>query len=868
MIEKVFLIIVKLLLKIRYRIEVTGLENIEGAEKVLFLPNHPAFIDPLIVMSIIFGKFRPRPLSDKARVEKPVIKTVMKRINPVLIPDLGRAGREAHKATLEAMNNIATSLENGDNVIMYPSGRLYRENRESVRGNSGAHHVINAVPDAKVVLVRTNGLWGSSFSWATGKNPELFRCLPRYLLAIICGLLFFVPKRKVSVEFVVPEDLPYGDDKMELNRYLDNFYNEKPEESIVLPYYLWGGSPIAVEKKNVAKKTQQDLGHIAQSTKDLVNDKLKELTGVAKIGEGDHLSKDLGLDSLTMVELQTWIEGEFGITIENQESIQTVAHCYLAANGQLLGDASALLTPPTQKWQSAASDNPLKLGGGSNIAEIFLANAAANKNQPLLVDQLAGEKTYQDIILGVFVLKRIIEKIDADYIGIMLPASVSATVVYLATLFSGKVPVMINWTVGKGNMLSCLETVGVEHIFTASALVEKIKYQGFDYSDISAEWIMLDKVAAKISVKEKIAALIKSKFSWKELRNAKIPQTAAVLFTSGSEAKPKAVPLTHANFIANMSDYSKLFDFKQSDCLLGMLPPFHSFGLASGVVLPLAMGMKVVYHSNPTEGAVLSKIIGIFRPTLLLGTPTFLQGILSAAGDLQSLRIVISGAEKCPDHIFDAFAKQCPQATLCEGYGITECSPVVSANTPGCINRGSIGKVMPSMEYVIVNEDGDKKCLIGERGRLLLRGGNIFSGYLNYEGKSPFVEFDGKDWYDTGDLVTESDDGILTFAGRLKRFVKLGGEMISLPAIEAVLAEKYPANEGEPQLAIEAAEGDNQPEIILIATCEISREEANRIIKDAGLSGLHNIRKIKKVDEIPLLGTGKTDYRSLKRMIN
>ena len=865
MFERIMLLVVKLLLKIRYRIEVTGLENIEGNKKILFLPNHPAYIDPIIVMSIILGRFKPRPLSDESRIEKPFIKTVMKRLNPVLVPDLASSGRNAHKATIAAMGEIISTLKGGDNVIFYPSGRLYRENKENLRGNSGAHQIINSVQDATVVLVRTKGLWGSSLSWATGKNPELLRYLPKYLLAIVCGLLFFVPKRRVTVEFVVPDDIPYGQDKMTFNKYLSDFYNQKPEENGFIPYYPWGGKLTKIEKR--IEHAQENLDYIAQSTKDLINNKIKEMTGVSTISEGDHLSKDLGLDSLSLVDLQTWMEGEFGMTIENQESIQTVAHCYLAASGQLLGEVVEELTPPSAKWLNAANQAVLKVGDKDNIAHLFLENAQANKAKPLLTDQLAGEKTYQDIVLGVFVLKKIIEKIDDEYIGIMLPASVSATIVYLATMFAGKVPVMVNWTVGKGNMKSCLDTVGVKHVFTASALIEKIKGQGFDYSDIAVEWVMLDKVAAKISIKDKLTALIKSKLSWKELREAEIPETAAVLFTSGSEAKPKAVPLTHANIIANMSDYSKLFNFKQSDSMLGMLPPFHSFGLSSGVALPLVMGMKVVYHSNPTEGSVISKIIETFNPTMLLGTPTFLQGILNAGGDHSSLRTIISGAEKCPEHIFDDFAKSCPEATIYEGYGITECSPVVSANIPGCIVKGSIGKVMPSMEYVIVNEKGEAKCNTGERGKLLVRGENVFSGYINHEGKSPFIEFEGKQWYDTGDLVTESPDGVLTFAGRLKRFVKLGGEMISLPAIESILTEKYPACDGEPQVAVEAAESDKQPEISLVTTIHISREEANNLIKEAGLSALHNIRKVVKTDVIPLLGTGKTDYRTIKGML-
>ena len=260
-------------------------------------------------------------------------------------------------------------------------------------------------------------------------------------------------------------------------------------------------------------------------------------------------------------------------------------------------------------------------------------------------------------------------------------------------------------------------------------------------------------------------------------------------------------------------------------------------------------------------------MIGAYGVTTLLATPTFLNGVLRAGKPdlLHSLRLVFSGAEKCPDHIFATLKEQYPQTVLCEGYGVTECSPVVAVNSPKAPQPGTIGRVLSSMEYVLLDPETNEPVSPGKNGRLLVRGENVFSGYLG-DAPSPFVDFDGKAWYDTGDLMFERD-GVLVFAGRLKRFVKIGGEMVSLPAIEQVLEAHYPTGDG-PVLAVAATADEQHPELVLLTVFETDRQEANQAIRDAGLSPLHNIRLIRQIEEIPLLGSGKTDYTSISRIVN
>lgn len=371
---------------------------------------------------------------------------------------------------------------------------------------------------------------------------------------------------------------------------------------------------------------------------------------------------------------------------------------------------------------------------------------------------------------------------------------------------------------------------------------------------------------------------------------APIAETAVVLFTSGSESLPKAVPLTHANVLANLRDVADRLVFREGDRMLGMLPPFHSFGWTGTVVFPLISGMPVVYHSNPTEGGHLARLVEAYGATIMVGTPTFLQGIVRAAtgGSLASLRLAFTGAEKCPDALHDVIGRRYPGILVLEGYGITECSPAVAVNDPRRPRRGTIGPLLPSIEHAIVDAETGEAVERGRQGMLLVRGPSVFGGYLAHEGESPFVETQGKTWYRTGDLVTEDGDGVLTFRGRLRRFVKLGGEMISLGAVESVLEASLgtssdgtssdgtssdgtssdgTSSDGPPGFAVEATDDETHPELVLFTTVDVEREVANRALRDAGLSALHNLRRVIRIDEMPLLGTGKTDRRALTAML-
>ncbi len=871
-------LIARLLLRLRYRFDFKGLEAVRarGSQRILFLPNHPSLMDPVILRTFLDCGFAPHPLADRDNMQRPVVRWLVKPFDIIPVPDLLKYGPAARPEVEKAVDRCSDCLRRGENVLLYPAGRIYRARQEDLGGNSGVEKILRDVPEARVVLVRIRGLWGSRFGFGlTGGYPKLGRQLFRAALELLANGLFFMPRRPVSVEFVEPDDLPRTADRATLNRRLEAFYNAELPPNLYVPCGWWetGGPRVVADPKREAAAA--DLESVPAGTRALVLERLAGLTGrpAAQIADSARLAHDLGLDSLALVDLGIWLQKEFGYPVDDTSGWLAVSDVLLAACGCSAAAAGPgeLKHVPRKWFRRAESAAALSLPPGGTITEVFLNQARLGPDRAVLADQAGGVRSYRDVITAVFVLRAEFMKLEGVHVGVMLPASPAAAITVLALLFAGKTPVMVNWTVGARNMKHSLELLGVRHVVTAKALLLRLQSQVDGLDALRERFVALEDLGGRVGKVRKLAAALRARSGlWGALRKARVPETAAVLFTSGSESLPKAVPLTHGNLLANLRDIAKVVRFLPSDRILGILPPFHSFGLTGTTLLPLCSGLPVVYHANPTEGGMLARLTAAYRTTVLVGTPTFLSGILRAATNeqLRTLRLVVSGAEKCPQALYDTLAVRCPQLKLLEGYGITECSPVISCNTPDDLRPGTIGRALPSVEWVVQELAGGGRAAPGVSGMLLVRGPGIFGGYLNYEGATPFMEFEGKSWYRTGDLVTASSDGVLTFAGRLKRFVKLGGEMISLPAVEELLAGGYAKETDEgPVVAVEATPQESNPELVLFTTLDLGRDEVNTRLRAAGLSAIHSIRRIIKLEKIPVLGTGKTDYRSLKEML-
>lgn len=906
------------ILSLRYAVTETGLESLpEDAAKgdtsgkaqkggILFLPNHPALIDPPIVYSRLAG-LRPRPLADERQTRGPAQWLAARVAHTVSIPDLSRDGLKGVEGVRQGLERVTNALRQGDNILLYPSGRLYRSSREFLGGHSAVARILAAAPQTRVVLVRTTGLWGSAFGNASGRTPSFTRIMLRGALTLLANLIFFMPRRRVLVEFAEPADIPRDGDKVKLNSYLEAFYNAAERPAMSVPRFFWQGNEPKPFLASGSIPADKDLPAMELTREDVPEEVRQRVYALlresAELGKDfplrpeQTLQGDLYLDSLLLVDVATALEAEFGYPIPGLEALNTVNDCLLAAQGRLdMGRAGQRGAAP-KKWLAARPDDDSILtlsAHARTVPEAFLLLARQGPGRPITADR-SGMRTRRQILTGALALSRRFASLPGERLGIMLPATPAALVVWLAALLAGKTPVFINWTVGPRNMRHCLELTGVSHAVTADSLLERLARAGAPMRDMPLQWVLVDRMAGELSFGEKVRAAVLafmhcSPMPYSVSQEA-VPETAAILFTSGSEAAPKGVPLSHRNIMTNAGDVASVLKVRRGDRLLAMLPPFHSFGLLVGLTLPAASGIAAAYHPNPTESAALVHLVRDYKLSLLAATPTYLAAMLTRArgsDSLAPLRYAFIGAEKCPEHVYSAFSKSCPDASLCEGYGVTECSPVISVNRPEAIVPGSIGHVLPSLDAaVVVEEEGGstadgagtrglrgRRALPEETGMLLVRGPSVFSGYLG-EAADPFVRFEDSVWYRTGDLVTQDAEGRLYFKGRLKRFVKLGGEMISLPQMEGILLEVLKGRpdlpeEGRPAIAVEVRPGSEEAghaEILAFTPLPLSVPEINSMLQQAGLAPVYSVKGVIRVEEIPLLGTGKTDYRALRGLV-
>jgi long-chain-fatty-acid--[acyl-carrier-protein] ligase len=683
--------------------------------------------------------------------------------------------------------------------------------------------------------------------------------------------LFFGPRRHIHFSFVEPDDLPRQGNRQTINRYLETFYNQDAPPAHYVPYTWWdrGGARVLTPRTH-DKACGTDVT-VSPALRKQVLAFLQERTGVTDIQDSMSLTRDLGMDSLAGAELVSWLETEYGQTEMPIDALRNVRDVLLAAQGEavVVGEEEVIRAPRRWLRQGPAPQCPEHLAEQS-ITEAFLYQARRAPHRVVIADSLTGIRTYRDMVLAITLLRRELESLPGVYLGIMLPASAGVAILYLAALFAGKVPVMVNWTLGKRNLTHALDSLDVTCVVTARTLLTKLSTQGVDLGDMLDRFLCVEDLRDRFTFWDKLRAKAASYGTWRYLVTATPPATAAVLFTSGSENVPKAVPLTHRNMLTNVQDAFNCLTLTEHDSLLGVLPPFHSFGLTVSLVLPLTLGVRIFFYPNPMHGGMLGRLIDVYQLSVLVGTPTFLHGIVRVTSPrrLQPLRLVVSGAEKCPARVYDLLAERCPTVKVMEGYGITECAPVVSVNRQWQIRHGTIGKPLAAVEHAIVDVACTQRVALGTPGLLLVRGDSIFDGYLNYEGPSPFTTFEGECWYHTGDLVCEDEQGVLTFCGRLRRFIKVGGEMISLPAIESVLQQHFDDPEADgPALAVVATPREENPDIVLFSVPGVTREAANRVLREAGLSGLHFIRLVRSIDTLPLLGTGKTDYQALAALL-
>ncbi len=831
----------RILVWMRYRLRTRGLEKVRALRgPTLILPNHPALVDPLIVMTQTWPIKQPRPMLFVGNFQGPVMGTLMKLLNAAEVPSLDQFDARVREKTAQAIQTVIEGLRNGENFVIWPSGRLERDGLEHLGSATALTEILRAVPEVNVVVVRTRGLFGSMSSVApTGKLPDMYQAMRRAVAWLLANFLFFMPRRSVTQTYEVVDKSQLPPLEVDqVNPWFDAWYNaEGREEPTFVPYHWFLGPreyvfppPPTLETVDVS---QVDPAIRAEVEQELAH-KIEEIRG-EKIAPAT-LPSETTLDSLGL---------------------------------NSLARKDAAKPVPPEWFAPLVSDVPLGIEGDT-VAAAFIERALRCRRDVAVVDDLAGVLTYEKLLVGVLSMAERFRRLDGDNVGLLLPASAACDVTLLGLLFAGKLPVVLNWTTGPANLAHAARLMGLRNIVTSKTFLNRA---GVEIPDVRMNF--LEDLRGDIGRFELLRLLFRIRWMPGSVR-AGLPkivpdQPAVVLFTSGSEKAPKAVPLTHRNLIANIRMALEGFQLHRSDSILGFLPAFHSFGLTITGLMPLLSGIRVVRHPDPTDAGGLSRKLASYRPTLMAGTPTFVGYILDRAGpgDLDSLRLIVVGAEKCPQGLFDAVQERTRGAQLLEGYGITECSPVVSANRPGRNKPGTVGQPFHGVEVRIVDLATHEPLPTGQQGLLLVSGPTIFPGYVGHEGDSPFLDLGGKRWYVTGDLACLDAEGFIHFRGRLKRFLKAGGEMISLPALEEPLAEAYPPKERQPQIAVEGVEREGgRAHLVLFTTVpNLTLREANQLLEQAGFQGVMRLNEVRQVDEIPVLGTGKTDYKVLRARI-
>ncbi len=514
-----------------------------------------------------------------------------------------------------------------------------------------------------------------------------------------------------------------------------------------------------------------------------------------------------------------------------------------------------------------ASTNTTLFGG---LLETIQRHGAA---RVALEDVERKPITYGRLALGALVLGQALARQTrrSETVGVLLPNVTGLAVLVFGLNAFGRVPAMLNFSAGLKNLKSAILTGAIRQVITSRRFIALSKLDdvlaGLAELEVAPGKKLtityLEDIGKSIGAVDKLRGLVRSKFARGfHRKHALSPQQpAVVLFTSGTEGTPKGVVLSNANLVANARQIFAHADgfLTPDEIVLNPLPMFHSYGLTAATLMPLLTGMKVVMYPSPLHYKEIPKLIGATKATVLFATDTFLQGYArgAEADDLKSVKFVIAGAEKIKDQTRAMWAKYGTQ--ILEGYGATECAPVLACSLPNRTKPGSVGPMLPGIEARLEPVEG-----IEHGGRLMVRGPNVMAGYLLSDKPGVLVPPRGG-WHDTGDIVEIDAAGLMSIKGRAKRFAKIGGEMISLAAVEAIVAGIWPENNS----VVLSVPDERKGEQLILVTDKKGADRAD-ILKVARAEGVPELwvpKQILVVDEIPVMATGKTDFMATWEMV-
>ena len=481
-------------------------------------------------------------------------------------------------------------------------------------------------------------------------------------------------------------------------------------------------------------------------------------------------------------------------------------------------------------------------------------------SREMVADPVTGVLSARKVLTGAAVLARKIMPFTqaGENVALMLPNANAAAVTFLALQAAGRVPAMLNYTSGSTNVGAACKAAEIKTVLTSRAFVEKGKLENLIASmQQQVKIVWLEDVRASIDAADKLRGLVEA---GRELVVRQPHDPAVILFTSGSEGVPKGVVLSHQNIVANIAQIDARADFSPADKVFNVLPVFHSFGLTGGMLLPMMTGMKLFLYPSPLHYRAIPELVYTTNATILFGTDTFFNGYARMANpyDFRSVRYLVAGAEPVKAETRKVYMEKFGLRIL-EGYGITETAPVLAVNTPMFFRAGTVGRLMPGIQWKLEPVPG-----IEGAGRLHVKGPNVMLGYYRAEQPGVLEPAPGG-WHDSGDIVEIDSRKFITIKGRAKRFAKIGGEMVSLAAVEQMLADMWPTD----MLAMVAVPDARKGERLILVTAkkDAQRSDVQAYMKAHGATEIMMPSEIMLVDALPLLGSGKMDFAGLGRLV-
>lgn len=498
------------------------------------------------------------------------------------------------------------------------------------------------------------------------------------------------------------------------------------------------------------------------------------------------------------------------------------------------------------------------------FSALFRARKEFGPAKKILIDGDERQLSYKELIQAALALGSALRKgtKESEAVGVMLPSGAGAVICFFALSAFNRVPAMLNFTAGARNLKAALRAGEIKRIVTAHKFVELGGLEDLmeDLSD-SAEIVYLEDVRENLTLVNKLIAAVGSVMPGLVRKQSRYKSAGVMLFTSGTEGEPKGVVLSHENVMANVEQVRAHIGLSpDTDRLFNPLPTFHCFGLTVGAILPLVAGIPVVFHPTPLQPREIVRRIKANQSTILLATDTFISQYARTGGDddMSSIRLAVCGAERVKDET-RALVRRKFEIEILEGYGATEASPVIAANKWENNRPGTVGCLMSGMESRLVPVDG-----IEDGGRLHVRGPNIMMGYLRPSNPGVLERPDGG-WHDTGDIVAIDEEGIIRIMGRVKRFAKIGGEMVSLAVVENCASAIWPDNLHAAVTLPDPRKGEQV--ILLSDSRESNRADILAWAKNHGVPELSVPKRVYHVDEIPVLGTGKIDYGAVQKKV-